>query len=196
LLGGSAVGRTVAVLCGTGGNGGDGMVAARHLQSWGALPRVWITREPDPDRGVAAHQLAILRRLGIPVLTVDNRAPLERAELLIDALLGFSLAGAPTGATAELIRLANRHLAPALAVDLPSGLDATSGLAHEPCIRAAATLTLALPKTGLLLPEADRYVGELTVADIGVPPEAYRRIGKPIPPVFAAGDFLPIRRAR
>jgi NAD(P)H-hydrate epimerase len=190
-LGGDARGKRVAVLCGGGGNGGDGMVAARFLHAWGALPEVWLGRRPVAGKGIAAHQLAILDRLGVPIHEPTNAPTLPDADLIVDALLGFSLAGAPAGETAALIVAANAHPAPVLAVDLPSGLEATDGRVLDPCIRAAATLTLALPKTGLRVPAARNVVGELAVADIGVPPAAYARLGIEVGPLFAAGDFLP-----
>jgi NAD(P)H-hydrate epimerase len=115
---------------------------------------------------------------------------LPESELVIDALLGFSLAGAPAGETAALIVAANAQAAPILAVDLPSGLAATSGEISEPCVRAVATLTLALPKTGLLVPAAREVVGELAVADIGVPPAAYGRIGIDVDVLFATADVV------
>lgn len=191
-LAGNARGKRVVVLCGGGGNGGDGMVAARFLYVWGAMPEIWLGRRPVPGKGIAAHQLAILERLGIPINDPTASPALPAADLVIDALLGFSLAGAPAGETAALIVAANAHSAPTLAVDLPSGLDATDGTVYDPCIRAAATLTLALPKTGLRVPVARDVAGDLVVADIGVPAAAYARLGCDAGPLFATGDFLPI----
>ena len=193
-LAGDARGKRVVVLCGSGGNGGDGMVAARYLHAWGAFPEIWLGRRPVPGKGIAAHQLAILERLGIPIRESMPSPSLPAAELLIDALLGFSLAGPPEGETAALIVAANAHPAAILAVDLPSGLEATSGKVHDLCVRADATLTLALPKTGLLVPSAREVVGELAVADIGVPPAAYARIGVQVEPVFATADVVWIDR--
>jgi NAD(P)H-hydrate epimerase len=184
---GDAAGRRVLVLAGSGGNGGDGLVAARVLRSWGAAVDVVLSHDPASLRGPAAHQREILERLGEPPAgppPLDAPIALPPADLLIDALLGFGLSGPPAGASAALIRAANAHGAPILAVDLPSGLDATSGVPYDPCIRAAVTLTLALPKTGLLLPPARAVVGELVLADIGVPLAAYHRLGYDIPPLF------------
>lgn len=113
--------------------------------------------------------------------------------MVVDALLGFGLSGPPTGAPAAVIRSANAHPAPVLAVDLPSGLDATTGRPHDPTVRAAATLTLALAKTGLLAPSAGPFVGELFVADIGVPPTAYARFGLDVGAFFAARDVVRVR---
>jgi NAD(P)H-hydrate epimerase len=193
MLGGSTRGKRVLILCGTGGNGGDGMVAARFLHAWGAAVDVWVSQRPDPNRGVAAHQLAILERMALPIVdasTADADPLLPDADLVIDALLGFSLSGPPAGTTAALIRAANAHPAPVLAVDLPSGLTATAGLPLEPCIHATATLTLALPKTRLLTDDARRVTGELSLADIGVPPEVFRRFGIDIGPLFGEDDVL------
>jgi NAD(P)H-hydrate epimerase len=192
-LGGDARGKRVAFLCGSGGNGGDGMVAARYLAAWGASPEIWLGRRPVPGKGIAAHQLAILERLGVPIHEPALSPSLPASDLVIDALLGFSLSGAPAGETAALIRAAITQSAPVLAVDLPSGLEATHGIVHDPCIRATATLTLALPKTGSLTPVARNVVGDLVVTDIGVPAAAYARIGVDVGPLFATADFLPIQ---
>lgn len=193
-LGGDPRGRRVTVLTGSGGNGGDGLVAARLLLGWGARVTVVPSHPPHALRGAAAHQHQILAAMGAPPLPPPDDAPvLPDADLVIDALLGFGLAGAPSGAAAALIRAANRHPAPVLAVDLPSGLDATEGAPFDPCVRAAATLTLALPKTGLLVPSARPLVGELHVADIGVPAVAYARIGMTAGPLFAEREIVRIR---
>jgi NAD(P)H-hydrate epimerase len=194
-LGGDARGKRVVIFCGNGGNGGDGMVAGRFLHAWGAAVTVWLGRRPVPGRGIATHQLAILERLNLPVHAPTAEPVLPPCDLLIDALLGFSLTNAPAGETAALIRAANAHPAPVLAVDLPSGLEATGGTGFDPCVRADATLTLALPKTGLLAGSARAVTGDIVVADIGVPPEAYARLGMTVGPVFATGDFVPVRTA-
>lgn len=192
-LGGDPRSRRILVLAGGGNNGGDGLVAARLLLGWGADVRVALSHPREALRGAAARQLAILERLGVRPLppSDDEAAPdLPAADLLIDALLGFGLRGAPTAPVATLIRAANAHPAPTLAVDLPSGLEATAGTVFDPCVRAAATLTLALPKTGLLAPAARDVVGDLAVADIGVPPAVYARLGVTVGPVFATAEWI------
>ena len=190
MLGGDAAGKRVLILCGTGGNGGDGLVAARFLHAWGAQVEVWLSHRPDPDRGVAAHQLAIVERMKIPVTVSTLQPDLPAADLVIDALLGFSLSGPPSGETADLIRAANTQSAPVLAVDLPSGLLATDGIPLEPCIRATTTLTLAMPKRGLFELAASAFVGALFVADIGVPSEIYLSFGVSISPIFSHADVV------
>jgi NAD(P)H-hydrate epimerase len=194
-LGGDARGKTVLVLAGSGGNGGDGMVAARFLHSWGAQPAVWLSHEADTLQGAAAHQLRSLLALGLPIHPPSEPVPqdpgaLPGADLIVDALLGFGLSGPPTGPAARLIAAANAHSVPILAVDLPSGVDSRTGDPYQPCIRADATLTLALPKTGLLAPAAGPVIGELAVADIGIPPQVYARVGVRVGPVFGERSIV------
>lgn len=185
--------RRILFLAGTGGNGGDAMVAARFLSGWGHDCAVLLTKSCSGYSGIAAHQLAALARLGIPVMEPADNQTLPDADLIIDGLFGFSLHGDPRGEAARLITLANAHPAPILAIDIPSGLDADSGAVGSPCIRAALTVTLALPKTGLLLAPAD-ITGSILLADIGVPSQVYRRIGVEVPTdIFAAGPLIPIR---
>jgi NAD(P)H-hydrate epimerase len=183
--------RRVVILAGSGGNGGDGLVAARLLLGWGARVTVALSHPTEQMRGAAAHQRRILTALGFPGFAPPT-AEFPEADVVIDALLGFGLSGSPTGIAATLIRAANGQSAPILAVDLPSGLEATDGTIFDPCIRAAATLTLALPKTGLLTPRARSVVGELSVADIGVPEAAYTRLGITVGPVFATREIVRI----
>jgi NAD(P)H-hydrate epimerase len=175
--------RTTAVLAGSGGNGGGGLVAARHLANRGVDVGVTLA-VPEPALApVPAHQLDILRRMGVALAPNPGRA-----DLVIDALIGYSLRGDPEGRAAELIEWAGRGPAPVLALDLPSGLDATTGRAGTPCIRAAATLTLALPKTGLL--RAPEQVGRLFLADISVPRAVYRRLGIEVPALFGEDTIV------
>ena len=96
---------------------------------------------------------------------------------MIDGLLGFGSKGAPTGSTATLITMINRASAPVLAIDQPSGLDATTGEVYDPVVLADCTLTLALPKTGFRNPAARAVLGDLWVADIGVPALAFEQAG-------------------
>jgi NAD(P)H-hydrate epimerase len=156
LLGGDVRGQRIVVLAGRGGNGGGGMAAARRLAIWGANVSVLLGQEAEAMRGVPAQQLAILGHVGVPVhgaaqAGVDTQT-LAGAALLLDALIGYSLRGAPREPIAALISAANAAGPPVLALDLPSGLDGDTGEPAEPTIKAAATLTLALPKRGLYSP--------------------------------------------
>lgn len=190
LLDGDPHGRRVIVLAGTGGNGGGALVAARRLQMWGAHVALALTKEMSAFSEVPAHQLAIALRLGVQVVGADQVARLGPASVVLDGVIGYSLSGPPRGTAAELIRWANAQEAPVLALDTPSGLDAGSGAVYRPAIAATATLTLALPKAGLLTPEAAPYVGELYLADIGVPPQLYTGLGLEVGPIFAQDEII------
>jgi NAD(P)H-hydrate epimerase len=113
---------TVTVLAGPGGNGGGGLVAARHLANRGVKVSVALSHTADEMALVPAHQLDIVTRMGIPA------GEPEPASLIIDALIGYSLQGDPRGRAAELIEWANNQDTPILALDTPSGLDVTSGV--------------------------------------------------------------------
>ncbi len=189
-LDGDPTGRDVVILAGSGGNGGGGLVAARRLHAWGGLVRVLLSRPSREYRGVPAHQLAILRELDVRCDHQEDPPPISRADLVIDALIGYSLRGDPRGATESLIRRGNESSAPVLSLDLPSGLDATTGDMKDPAVRADATLTLALPKAGLRA--AASGAGEVYLADIGVPPELYSEpsLGLEVGPIFARQEIL------
>lgn len=194
MLGGDAHSRHVVVLAGRGGNGGGGRAAARRLFNWGTHVCVILGHGREEMQGVPLHQLVILERIGVPVrwpaqADGDVRG-LPRADLILDALIGYSLRGAPREPAASLIRAANAARIPVLALDIPSGLDGDSGEAAEPAVRAAATLTLALPKAGLLRPGAGAWVGDLYLADISVPETVYRRLGLDVGPLFARADIV------
>ncbi len=165
--------KKVVILAGTGGNGGGALVCARRLHTWGALVQVVVTHPSTNFTPVPAHQLDILRRMNVPVFQADMITQVRIPELIVDGLIGYRLQGAPHGMVADLIRWANAQAAPILALDVPSGVDGTTGSVLDPAIRATATMTLALPKAGLRTPAAQAQVGELYLADIGVPPTLY-----------------------
>ncbi len=185
--------RGVLVLAGTGGNGGGAMVCARRLHNWGVSVSLVLSKPADQLTPIPAHQMTILRQMGIPVFSADQLAQLPAYDLIIDGVIGYSIKGSPRGAAKEIIEWANQQLAPILALDTPSGLDLTSGRVHEPTIRAAATLTLALPKKGLFFSTARAYRGTLYLGDISVPPSLYQTPGLALAvsaELFAAGDVL------
>jgi NAD(P)H-hydrate epimerase len=219
-LGGDPRGQKVVVLAGTGGNGGGALVCARRLHNYGADVRVFVTRPDNDFAPVPGHQLEIVRRMGIPVALADEldedeetattstvlstsstQSTLSMTEvlsagvLIIDGLIGYSLQGSPRGTAADLINWANRQAVPILALDAPSGLDTATGTIFEPAIRATATMTLALPKVGLLGETAVPHVGELYLADISVPPELYAgpALQLKVDPLFAVSDIVRLR---
>lgn len=185
--------REIVILAGRGGNGGGGLVCARRLHNWGAAVRVFLTHPDDAFVGIPAHQLAIVRHMGLPITIANEAVALPPADLIIDALIGYSLSGEPRGAAAVLIKAANHHPAPILSLDAPSGLDTSTGTKHTPCIQARATMTLALPKQGLAA--NDDVVGELYLADISVPPGLYARPGLnlEVGPVFSHDDIIRLK---
>lgn len=189
-----ALDRPVVALAGSGGNGGDALVAARLLAGWGARVTVVLSRPAAELAGLPAVHLRAVRALGVEVLDGATIDALPAADVIIDGLLGFNTTTAPTGTTARLIGLANDHEGYMLAIDVPSGMDATTGTAHDPCIVASGTLTLGLPKTGLVTDDAVEVTGSLILVDIGVPPAAYREIGVTVPDdLFSSTWMVPLR---
>ena len=132
--------------------------------------------------------------MGVPVWTPGQSPPdaLAHADAILDALIGYSLQGPPREPIASLIRAANSSGAPVIALDVPSGLDGDSGQAFDPAIAAATTLTLALPKAGLMRPAARDWTGALYLADISVPVQVYQRLGIETGSIFGASDIVPI----
>jgi NAD(P)H-hydrate epimerase len=185
------LGGQVTILAGAGGNGG-GLCCARHLHNRGVKVNLVLDRESSALRGAAAHQFRILQAAGLrPVAPSQVEEAVRRAGLLVDALIGYSLRGTPRGRAAELIDLCNtlrdhrQHAAQVLSLDVPSGLNATTGETPGAVVRPDRTLTLALPKTGLA-----SISGELCVADIGIPPEVYQPLGISFEPFFAGRYWI------
>jgi NAD(P)H-hydrate epimerase len=197
MLGGDVTGRRIKVLAGPGGNGGGGLAAARRLSIWGAEVVVVLGQTRNQIHGVPAQQLATLDRMAVETHGPEKIGGEDAgsAELVIDALIGYSLRGAPRDPIASLIRRTNASGTPVLALDVPSGLNADTGEPSDPTIRAAATLTLALPKGGLLGPAARAWTGDLYIADISVPPAVYRRLGVAVGPIFGRQDIVPLVEA-
>jgi len=172
----------IVVLAGTGGNGGGGICAARHLANHGANVTLVLTNITRL-REVPEKQLELYRaadgRLGERSELADSPAG-----LVIDAVLGYSLTSTPTGEAADLIQWMAQQCAPILSLDVPSGVNATTGIAPGAHVTASTTMTLALPKTGL---DSDA-VGDLWLADIGIPKQTYERAGA-MPPkgIFSSG---------
>lgn len=171
----------VSVLSGPGGNGGGGLVAARHLANAGVDVVVTTTRSGEGLSPVASHQFDILRRMGLETILT----PVE-ADVIVDALIGYSLRGAPRGSTAELISHTTRSGEPVVSLDNPSGLDVTTGKAPGAVVSAELTVTLALPKIGL---RSAPQVGAMLLADISVPRSVTEALG-PAAPDFSTDTLL------
>lgn len=166
----------VVVLVGRGNNGGDGLVAARHLAAQGIRVAAVLAAEEKAYTGTAARILEQAKEAGIQIRAagtgeVDLAGVLGSAGLVIDALFGTGFRGPARGTPATLIEAANASAVPILAVDVPSGLNADTGHPEGPAIRAAMTVTMGLPKVGLVLYPGADLAGAVAVADIGYPPE-------------------------
>jgi NAD(P)H-hydrate epimerase len=175
---------SVTVLAGPGGNGGGGLAAARHLANRGIGVTATLVKPVEEMAAVPARQAGILEQMGV----VFEKEP-QPADLVIDAILGYSLQGDPRGRAADLVRWANGQRQ-VISLDTPSGLDTTTGRVGDPCVRASATMTLALPKTGLR--KAPEVVGDLYLADISVPPSVYEAFGFEVGDLFATGSVVSI----
>jgi NAD(P)H-hydrate epimerase len=174
-----------AVVCGVGNNAGDGLAAARHLHRWGKLAAVSCI-DRARLQGSAAKELVALRRIGV---VIESDLRLEGAEAVVDAIFGTGLSRRPEGTFAEWIDAINKSQKQVISVDVPSGLDADTGAAYAPVVQAQTTVTLGLPKLGLLTGDGPRMAGEVWVADIGVPFEAYAVLGLQVPSdIFASAD--------
>jgi NAD(P)H-hydrate epimerase len=176
-------GARVQVVCGPGNNGGDGFVAARHLRERGIEARVALLGSPDKLKGDAA---AMARRWGGPVepLTV---ASLDGAELIVDALYGAGLARPLEGTAAAVVAAMEKSGALVLAVDVPSGLDGTTGAAGGPVVHADRTVTFFRRKPGHVLLPGRSLCGSVSVADIGIPERVLAEID---PQTWANGPRL------
>ena len=194
-LGGSVAGKRVIGLVGTGNNGGDTVVAMRHLVNWGAVVCAEVGAPQERLRETTRHQLSRLLLVTTAEVAIVHDASWKglrdlKADLLIDGLLGYSAKGAPRETVATMIGAANASRVPILAVDLPSGIEPDTGATPGAAMHAGATVTLALPKPGLTSPKARDYVGELLLADIAIPHAAFARIGVDTWRLFEQGDLL------
>jgi len=178
----------IVVLAGPGGNGGGGICAARHLANHRGRVALGLS-DPDRLRDVPAMQRKIFHQTQGQEIE-GSRIAGQRPDLIVDALIGYSLRGAPAGMAADLIRWANGTGAPILALDVPSGIDSTTGEAPGEAIKPQRTMTLALPKTGLF--GAD--TGDLFLADIGIPEGAYRRVAAAYIPPFEDRFWVSLTR--
>jgi NAD(P)H-hydrate epimerase len=177
--------RPIAIICGSGNNGGDGLVAARHLAQRGRRLQVFLAAAPEDLTGDAATNLHRLNEAGIRVCEISGSGadcgasvacgiePVARAcssaALVIDALLGTGLSGKVRGLPRQLIEALNGSGLPVVAVDVPSGIDGTTGAVRGVAVRATATVTFFRLKPGHLLLPGREACGEVSVADIGIP---------------------------
>lgn len=170
----------VCIFCGTGNNGGDGYVIARHLNNAGFKTAVVICGDKTKIKGDARINLDIIEKLGVMISELDIcsdnvfqqvRKFTTSCDMVVDALLGTGLKGQLSSECAQLITCLNACECPIMAVDIPSGLDCDTGLPLPVCIEAELTVTFVAVKKGFVLPEAVKATGRIFIASIGVDPK-------------------------
>ncbi len=179
-------GSVVAVVCGKGNNGGDGFVIARILAEQGLEIHVGLTAPASTFTGDAATQFGILRRLSRApgsTIRITSFSSLERSipsglSLVVDAVFGTGFSGAPRGVPKRAIAWMSSLTVPVVAVDMPSGIDATRGTADGVHVTADMTVTFGLLKSGLLLNEGRENAGQVSCVDIGIPSWVTRKAPK------------------
>jgi NAD(P)H-hydrate epimerase len=196
-LGGDLRGKRVIVAVGPGNNGGGGLAAARHLANRGASVRVILARPVNRLTEAGRHQLATLLQMSVDCCVAIYDVPddeLDRefasADAVIDAILGYRGSGPPYDGVLWLIDRLARASVPVISLDLPSGVDPDTGDAPGAAVTATATLTLALPKSGLFRAGGRERAGRVYLGDLGLPAALYRRLGLDIAAPFAEGRII------
>lgn len=183
------------VVAGRGHNGGDGLVAARHLAGWGCRVTAAVLVEPHALDPLMSRQAAAAAgagvRLQVSPSAIRTVRGVDSADIVVDALLGTGLHDPPRPAQAEAIGALRGTI---LSIDVPSGLDAATGTARGAAVRAHTTCTLAAMKRGLWNPAARAHAGEIVVADIGMPEQAWLRCGLTAPTSLRGGRMVTLRR--
>ncbi len=178
---------TIIVLAGTGGNGGGGIVAARHLLNRNYDVKIAITDE-SRLKEIPKVQLVTYKNAGGIVL--ENIEDIE-ADIIVDAIIGYSLMNAPKGKSLEFIKWANQKNVKKISLDVPSGIDSTTGECYGEYFNTEITMTLALPKSGL----TETNCGEILLAYIVIPQKIYEMMGLAYDTPFKNEYVIPIRRA-
>lgn len=169
-------GRKVAIIAGKGNNGGDGFVVARYLTNAGIACKVFLLASKDKMQGDALINLQIIEKMGVPIAEITSSTiwknilnEIRGYHLLIDAIFGTGLNTEIQGLLRDVIEDVNTLPCPKVAIDIPSGLNASKGNVMGACIKVDLTITLGLPKIGqILFPGAD-YAGRLKLVDISIP---------------------------
>ena len=181
----------IAVLAGNGGNGGGGLACARHLANRDLPVRVVLDRDPASVDGVTAEQLRILEAMDVSIGSLNRDTDTDAAldGLVVDALIGYGLTGAPRGAAAELIEATGDAAETVVSLDVPSGTNATTGETPGAAVEPDHTVTLALPKTGLAA-----IGGDLRLVDLSIPATVYDRLDIEYEDPFGDEFAVPLSR--
>ncbi|OGW50366.1 MAG: hypothetical protein A2078_12860 [Nitrospirae bacterium GWC2_57_9] len=168
-------GSRVAIVCGKGNNGGDGLALARRLSIRGVPVRVALLAPFSAVEGEAKVNLSILRKMDVDIVQNASQetlaAILSWCDIVVDALLGVGLSSPLKGLYARAVDMINASGSPVVAVDIPTGIDADTGAVMGRAVKADLTVTMALLKRGLLLHPGADFVGAVRVVDIGIPAE-------------------------
>lgn len=165
------------IACGTGNNGGDGLVAARYLAGEKIKPEVFIPYSKKGYNKLVSSNLKKLSDFGVTADNFDNfEQSVKKTDFIVDALLGTGAKGAPRGQLAQVIDMINSAQKKVFAIDIPTGLDADTGKSHQPCIKADYTFTLGFNKKGFLNSDCKKYTGKIKVLDIGFPAELIKSL--------------------
>ena len=172
ILGNYGGGIRASVFCGTGNNGGDGYVIARHLTNAGCKVQVIICGDREKITGDAAINLKVIKKMGVNVVRFDagSLALAGRADVIVDAIFGTGLAGNVKAQYADIIDGINGLGREIVAVDIPSGLDCDTGEPLGTAIKAVATITFVAAKYGFKNPASQAYTGQVYIASIGIEP--------------------------
>ncbi|NLF46614.1 MAG: NAD(P)H-hydrate dehydratase [Syntrophomonadaceae bacterium] len=175
-MSGCLEGKKVIILAGRGNNGGDGLAAARHLLNGGACPVVFLLGQADQLSPDSEINLTILQKMTDKIYPLIEEGHWEKliwellgGDIIIDAIYGIGFKGGFSDFETRIVQLINHSKLPVLSVDIPSGVDADSGVVRGEAVKAAATVTFALPKLGLVLEPGREFAGRLTIADISIP---------------------------
>jgi len=207
----NASNKKIIIICGKGNNGGDGFVVARHLVNYGFEVKVFILASEDEIKGDALSNLEIIEAMGIPIKTIMTAQDLDKmaadcssASVIVDAIFGTGIRGEIQGLAKEAIQIINNSKSYVVAVDIPSGISGETGKLLGVAVKANETVTMAAPKTGIILYPGAYYAGKVTIVDIGMPreilcnlqPEAFyidkedvASLFKPYLPNAHKGDF-------
>ena len=195
-LAGGSYGRRAVVVCGKGNNGGDGLVAARHLARWGVRTAVVLLEAAGELREPAASNARRLSEApAVRVLPFEERAlrrELGRADVVVDAIFGTGFRGMPEDEWASAIEAINEADAPVVAVDIPSGVHGGTGAIEGDAVRADLTVTFGAPKLGAVLMPGAELAGVVRVVDIGFPDDLIEATAALTEPKDVA-RWLPIR---
>ena len=178
-------GRHVTVVAGAGNNGGDALAAARFLLQRGAMASVSMV-SPTDGASLVAHHANIIRRMGILAREAPDGIG-GSTDLIIDGLLGTGIRPPPREPASRIIEAINGAGRPIIAIDVPSGLDADTGLGAEGAVRATATVTLVAPKAGLA---SASNAGRVFLADLGMPANLFGTAGVALAALYAVGDLI------